>query len=127
MDMTPIEGPDEGLNAAVAAELRAERAAQNLTVQELATQSEVPYASLRRYLGAERDIHVSVLAALAEALGTTASELVAAAAVRMSRGGVVIEGDFGKRSEVVSNVDLAAEPSAAEPERRDDRSGDDDV
>lgn len=124
--MTPIEGPEGGLNAAVAAELRAERAAQNLTVQELAEISDVPYASLRRYLAAERHIDVTVLAALAKALGTTPPDLVFAATERMNRGGIVIEFPT-KPSDDASNVDLAAEPSAAEPERRDDRDGDDET
>jgi transcriptional regulator with XRE-family HTH domain len=127
--MTPIEAPDAGLNAAVAAELRAERAAQNLTVQELAVRSDVPYASLRRYLSAERNIDIATLHALSGALGTTAAEIVAAATERLSRGGgaVVIQAAFGKSSEDTPTVDLATEPSAAEPARRDDGSGDDEA
>lgn len=127
--MTPIEPAETGLNAAVAAELRAERAAQNLTVQELAARSEVPYASLRRYLAAERNIDVATLYALAGALDTTPAELVAAASERMSRGGgaVVIPGNFPKSSEEGLSVDLATEPSAAEPDRRDDGNGDDEA
>lgn len=127
--MTPIEAPEDGLNAAVAAELRAERAAQNLTVKQLADIADVPYASLRRYLAAERYIDVAVLHALASALETSSAALVAAAEDRLNRrgGAVVIEGSFGKSSDAASTVDLAAEPSAAEPERRDDGDGDGDA
>jgi transcriptional regulator with XRE-family HTH domain len=128
--MTPIEGPEAGLNAAVAAELRAERAAQNLTVQQLAEKSEVPYATLRRYLAAERHIDVATIAALAEALDTTAVELVMAATERLQRGSGanVIAGDFGNSSDDASNLDhLRGLPSAAAPKRRDTGQGDDDA
>lgn len=122
--MTPVEPPESGLNAAVAAELRAERAAQDLTMQELATAAGVPFGSLRRYLAAERNIDVATLAALAAALGTTSADLVSAAEARVARKGrpVVIDGRFGT-SEVaptVTDADLAKLPAAAEPERRDD-------
>jgi transcriptional regulator with XRE-family HTH domain len=83
--MTPIEAPEAGLNAAVAAELRAERAAQNLTVQQLSELADVPYASLRRYLAAERYIDVAVLHALATALKTSSTALIASAEERLSR------------------------------------------
>ena len=72
----PVSEPSEGLNAAVAAQLRAERAAQNVTVKQLADLSGVSFSSLRRYLAADRQIDVSVLAALAEALNTTALDVV---------------------------------------------------
>ncbi len=129
--MTPIEAPEGGLNAAVAAELRAERAAQNLTVQQLAERSEVPYPSLRRYLAAERHIDVSVLHALANALGTTSGELISAAEERMRRGArpTVIRTDFGaNQSEGAPNLDhLRGLPSAAAPVRKDKGEGDDDA
>lgn len=122
--MSPVEPPEAGLNAAVAAELRAERAAQDLTVQELADMAGIPFGSLRRYLAAERNIDVATLAALAAALGTTSGEIVAAAEERMARRGrpVVIEGRFGTSdpAPTVSDEELAGYPSAAEPERRDD-------
>lgn len=126
--MTPIEAPEAGLNAAVAAELRAERAAQNLTVQQLAARADVPYASLRRYLAAERYIDVAVLHALAGALGTSSASLVAAAEDRLRRAGGanVIQGAFGNSSEETSSLDhLRDQPSAAAPKRRDTGEGDD--
>lgn len=83
--MTPVPGPGEGLNAAVAAELRAERAARRITLQQLADESLVPLMSVRRYLNADRNIDVAVLYALAKALGTTPLEVVEAAQIRMAR------------------------------------------
>lgn len=83
--MTPVPGPNVGLNAAVAAELRAERAAQRVTLQELADESSVPLMSVRRYLNADRHIDIATLNALAIALGTTAVEVVESAQVRMAR------------------------------------------
>ncbi|MGN0065781.1 MAG: helix-turn-helix domain-containing protein [Nocardioides sp.] len=83
--MTPVARPDEGLNAAVAAELRAERAAKDLTTKELSALAGIPYASLRRYLGAERHIDVATVAALCGALGLEAGELVARASDRLER------------------------------------------
>lgn len=81
--MTPIQKPGEGLNAAVAAELRAELARERRSVQWLAEEADVPYGSVRRYLGAERHIDVAVLYALAAALDVSAVELVQRAQARM--------------------------------------------
>jgi transcriptional regulator with XRE-family HTH domain len=128
--MTPIESPETGLNAAVAAELRAERAAQNLTVQQLAARADVPYASLRRYLAAERYIDVAVLHALAGALGTSSASLIASAEDRLNRAGGanVIQGAFGKASDETPSLDhLKGQPRAAAPKRRDTGEGDDDA
>jgi len=83
--MTSIAKPDEGLNAAVAAELRAERAAKDLTAKQLSALAGVPYASLRRYLGAERHIDVATLAELCRALDLDVVALVARAAERLGR------------------------------------------
>lgn len=80
--MTPVEPASNGLNAAVAARLQAERAALGLTVEQLAQASGVPYASLRRYLKAERDIDVATLAALCEVLRIGPDQLVRDAVTR---------------------------------------------
>lgn len=85
--MTPIPGPHEGLNAAVAAQIQAERAAKGLTVKQLAEASDVHYGSLRRYLKCERDIDVATAEALASALGLEVIDLVADAMKRMERQG----------------------------------------
>lgn len=79
----PISQPDEGLNAAVAAELRAEQGRQKLSVKQLAAKSGVSYGSLRRYLDGERHIDVAVLEALAKGLGRSAVEIVASASTRI--------------------------------------------
>lgn len=84
--MTSIAKPDEGLNAAVAAELRAERAAKDLTAKDLSALAGIPYASLRRYLGAERHIDVATLAELCRALDLDVGALVARATERLERG-----------------------------------------
>ena len=83
--MTPVPRPSEGLNAAVAAVLRAERAAQDLTQQELADKSGIPYATLRRYLKADRHIDVAVLAEICKALNIEVDDIVIRAANRMRK------------------------------------------
>lgn len=77
--------PSTGLNAAVAAELRAEQGRQKITVPALAEIADVPYGSLRRYLNADRHIDVAVLDALASALGLTATDVIRAAQERLSQ------------------------------------------
>lgn len=85
----PVLGPREGLNAAVAAQIRAEAAAANLTDKALAQKAGVNYASLRRWLGKDvdntRHIDVAVLYALADALDVEASYLVEQAQARMQK------------------------------------------
>lgn len=83
--MTPVPQPHKGLNAAVAAVLRAERAAQDLTVQELADSADIPYATLRRYLKAERHIDVATLAELCEALDIDVEDVVIRAVERLRK------------------------------------------
>lgn len=76
----PVPGPTEGLNAAVAAELRAEAGAKRLSDKALAEKAGVNYASLRRWLGKdtgnERHIDVAVLSTLADALEISPVEIV---------------------------------------------------
>ncbi len=72
----PPNEPEHGLNAAVAAELRAELGRQRISVQALATKSGVAYGSLRRYLNAERHIDLDVLHDLAAALHVAPADLV---------------------------------------------------
>ena len=75
----------EGLNGAVAAELRAEKAAQNLTNQDLADRSGIPIVSVQRYLVPKRAIDLVVLEQLAAAVGKTPAEIVEAAERRLAR------------------------------------------
>lgn len=74
-----------GLNAAVAAEIRAEQGRLKLSSPALAERAGVPYGSLRRYLSAERSIDMVVLEAVAAALATTASALIAEAERNLAR------------------------------------------
>lgn len=81
----PLPRPDQGLNAAVAAELRAEKAAQGRTNEWLAEQSGLNKGSVRRYLAAERHIDVATLDAMATSLGSTPMMIVEAAQQRLAR------------------------------------------
>lgn len=84
--MSPVEkDPSAGINAAVAAELRAERGAQKVTVDALAQRSGIPKRTLLRLLNAERGIALGPLAAIAEALGVPASLVVSRAEERLGR------------------------------------------
>lgn len=84
----PVPGPTSGLNAAVAAQLRAEIAAANLSEKALAELADVNYTSLRRWLGREkgneRHIDVAVLAAIAKALNLDPAEIIQRAEQRMA-------------------------------------------
>jgi transcriptional regulator with XRE-family HTH domain len=77
--------PRKGLNGAVADELRAELSARRMTHEQLADQSGIPLATLRRYLRGTRHINVDTLSTLATALGTTPAALVRDAARRLAR------------------------------------------
>lgn len=76
--MVPVErDPSKGLNAAVAAQLRAERAAADLTVEQLAREADMSPVSVQRYLRGKRHIDVAVLFQLAKALEVEPAEIVA--------------------------------------------------
>lgn len=91
--------PAEGLNGAVAAELRAERAAQRMTVDTLVARSGVSRSTLLRVLNAERAIAVESLQDIARALGVASSTLV-------------------RRAERRLESASAAQPAEASPELR---------
>lgn len=74
-----------GLNGAVAAVLRGERAMLQLTIAELAERSGLTDQSLRRYLATERAIDVEVLYAVAQGLGLTGAEVMARAQDRLAQ------------------------------------------
>lgn len=78
----PLPGPDQGLNSAVAAELRAEQGRQKMSVAQLAELADIPYGSVRRYLNAERHIDVTVLQEISRALQVNPADIVQAAAAR---------------------------------------------
>jgi len=71
------------MNTAVAAVLRAEKAAQKLTYPTLVEATGIPAVSLKRYFAGDRDITVRVLSLIAQALNMTPGEIWAKAAERM--------------------------------------------
>jgi len=74
-----------GLNGAVAAVLRGERAATGMTLEQLAEASGIPLVSVQRFLAAKRAIDVQVLSALSDALGVSAIHVVKSAQERLAR------------------------------------------
>jgi transcriptional regulator with XRE-family HTH domain len=77
LDSTIVETNDQksAANRALAAEIRAERAAVGLTVKELAVRSGVPYGTLNRILPGERDINYTQIVQISAALGLDPAEL----------------------------------------------------
>lgn len=73
----------EDLTQAVAATLRAERAAVQMTQQELARRSGLGYQTVMRLEKGERSPNVAQLSALCSVLGLTMAELVERAEQRM--------------------------------------------
>lgn len=73
--MTNGRAPDEGINGAVAAVLRGERAAMGITIAELSERSGVPVVTVQRLLAGRRPFTVAVLDQLAYALGRTGADV----------------------------------------------------
>ncbi|PHP52566.1 helix-turn-helix domain-containing protein [Actinomyces ruminis] len=122
---TRDKDPSIGLNAAVAAELRAERAAQQLTVEALAGRSGIPKRTLLRLLNAERAISLDALQALADAFGLQMSALITRGEERLSRERERDVAELGKRRvdwleglppewELAAQVEPGAEQEAEE-------------
>lgn len=65
-----------GLNGAVVRQIKAERAANGMTVKQLATASGIPERTLTRYLNFERALQLGDVEALAAALGLAGEALV---------------------------------------------------
>ena len=84
--MVAVNNHANGINGAVAAELRAERAALGLTQEQVSNLSGVPLVTVQRLLAAKRAIDVEQLDKLARALGTTAEQVMVNAVARLSRG-----------------------------------------
>lgn len=78
MEITP-----DNYASAVAAQLRAERAARQLTVSQLAEKSGVTGQSLLRYLNEKRPIPVPTLYQICEGLEIPVHELVRRAEARL--------------------------------------------
>lgn len=68
---------------AIAEQLRAERAARGLTIEELVARTTLHRSSVIRYLSGERDIKMSALFEMAEALGLTVPVLLLRAEERL--------------------------------------------
>lgn len=66
--------------------LRAERAAKNMTIATLSDESGVPVSTLKNYLSGRRDIPLSTLVMIADALGIDGTLLWARAKERMDDG-----------------------------------------
>ena len=79
--------PAKGLNAAVAAELRAERVAQEITLDVLVGRVGLSRNTVWRLLNCERLITIEALMELAEALGVSVLEIVERAEKRLSKSG----------------------------------------
>jgi len=71
------------INDAVAAEIRAERAALRITTRELAFATGLELVTMMRYLNGQRQINVERLYRFADALGTTPSVLYDRAKARL--------------------------------------------
>lgn len=90
--MTPLEKDHgAGLNGAVAAVLRGERAASGMTLEQVAAKAGIPVVTVQRLLAAKRAIDVAAIEALADALGTTPPDVVAAAKDRLARDAISAE------------------------------------
>lgn len=79
--------PQSPINHALAAEIRAERAAAGLTQQQLATASGINYETLRLVLTGERPINITQIVALATVFSITPADLVHRATRRLERTG----------------------------------------
>lgn len=70
------------LSEAIAAELRAEKGAKQLEYKEIAELTDIPERTLTRYFKSQRQIDAVQLVLVADALGTTAGDIVARARMR---------------------------------------------
>ena len=77
--------PTKGLNAAVAAELRAERVAQEVTFDDLVERISLSRATTWRLLNAERLITIEALVEIASALGVSVLVIVERAAKGLAK------------------------------------------
>lgn len=77
--------PAKGLNAAVAAELRAERVAQEVTFDALTERVSLSKSTLLLLFNARRLISIEALVEIADALGVSALEIVERAERRLAK------------------------------------------
>lgn len=84
--LTRVETKDSAINRAMAAEIKAERVAQDMTIKDLAKASGVPEGTLNRMTSKDiRDINITQMALIAEALGMSLADLVTRAEARAER------------------------------------------
>jgi transcriptional regulator with XRE-family HTH domain len=100
-----VENDKSPLNRALAAELRAERVAVNITVDQLSDRSGVNLTTLKRVLAGKRDINVTQLGLLSQALGVTAEELFRRAVTRMGGMGALMSEVQVNNVHVLKSVD----------------------
>lgn len=77
--------PADGLNGAVAAVLRGERAVAGMTIEELSERSGVPRVSVQRFLAGRRPINLDVLQSLCAGLRILPEDVVVQARERQRR------------------------------------------
>jgi transcriptional regulator with XRE-family HTH domain len=132
--------PAEGLNAALAATLRAERGATSMTVDQLAAKSGIPKRTLLRLLQAERHINTDHLYALAVAFELEPADLIQMAQRRLARLAKIdadqdaadelarkrAERNQSEVPDMVTDEELIGQPSVAAPEPKNDVEGDED-
>ena len=73
----------EDIQSAIADMLRAERAIQELTMDELAERAKMPKITLHRYMKGQRDIPLKALATICKALGVPMGEIIERAEHRL--------------------------------------------
>lgn len=76
---------DYSWGQALADELHAEREAQRMTLDDLASRSGVPKVTLQRYLAGSREIRVDALDQICRALGLPIGEMATRAQARYDR------------------------------------------
>lgn len=96
--------PAQGLNAAVADQLEAERHAAHWTLPQLAEASGISYRTLQRILAHERNIDINVLAQMARAFRMEPEDVIAAAMERMGRPDYIDPGDVEAAREAAKSV-----------------------
>ncbi|MSS85004.1 helix-turn-helix transcriptional regulator [Actinomycetaceae bacterium WB03_NA08] len=87
--MTPLDNdPASGMNAAIAAELRAERSAQQITFDDLAQRTEISKQTLLRIFNGKRAVTMAYLEAICVEFNVAMSDIMQRAERRLGRGGV---------------------------------------
>jgi transcriptional regulator with XRE-family HTH domain len=100
-----VENVKSPLNLALAAELRAERVAINMTIEELRERAGITKPTMLRILSGSRDINVTQLAKLAQAMNITAEDLFRRAVDRMGGMGALMSEAPTNNVHVLKSVD----------------------